>query len=142
MLLCRYHHRLQVQRYTGAEKGFYVPHYDHADGTETTRIATFIFYLSDVEEGGETVFPFVYKASGARHGREGFGTLEGQALGHERYEEQCRDPASSALLSVKPAKGSALLFYTLQPKGAVDMHSLHGSCPVARGTKWSVLTRV
>jgi hypothetical protein len=41
-------------------------------------------------------------------------------------------------LAVKPRKGAALLFWSLQPDGKTkDMHSLHGGCPVIKGDKWS-----
>lgn len=36
-------------------------------------------------------------------------------------------------LAVKPRKGAALLFWSLQPDGKTkDMHSLHGGCPVIK----------
>ncbi|CAI5511305.1 unnamed protein product [Closterium sp. Naga37s-1] len=38
---------------------------------------------------------------------------------------------------VKPQKGDALLFYSLHPDGTTDQSSLHASCPVIRGEKWS-----
>ena len=33
--------------------------------------------------------------------------------------------------------GDALFFYSMTPDTALDKHSLHGGCPVAKGTKWS-----
>jgi prolyl 4-hydroxylase len=44
------------------------------------------------------------------------------------------------LPQVKPKKGDALLFWTFKPDGSRDEQSLHGACPVVRGTKW-VITR-
>lgn len=36
-------------------------------------------------------------------------------------------------LAVKPRKGAALLFWSLQPDGKTkDLHSLHGGCPVIK----------
>ena len=34
-------------------------------------------------------------------------------------------------------RGDALLFYSLKPDGSEDSASLHGSCPVTEGEKWS-----
>ena len=72
-------------------------------------------YLTTPEEGGETVFPSASrKVSGPQWSecaREGF--------------------------AVKPKRGDALLFYSLKPNGKKDEDSLHGSCPVLKGEKWS-----
>jgi prolyl 4-hydroxylase len=38
---------------------------------------------------------------------------------------------------VKPVKGDAVLFFSLHPNGVPDPLSLHGSCPVIQGEKWS-----
>ncbi|BAS82476.1 Os03g0166200, partial [Oryza sativa Japonica Group] len=40
-------------------------------------------------------------------------------------------------LAVKPTKGSAVLFFSLYPNATFDPGSLHGSCPVIQGEKWS-----
>lgn len=42
-----------------------------------------------------------------------------------------------SLLVVKPRKGDALLFFSLHPNATTDSSSLHGSCPVIEGEKWS-----
>lgn len=39
--------------------------------------------------------------------------------------------------AVKPKKGDALLFFSLHPNATTDALSLHGSCPVIEGEKWS-----
>lgn len=39
--------------------------------------------------------------------------------------------------TVKPMKGDALLFFSLHPDATTDNTSLHGSCPVIEGEKWS-----
>lgn len=41
------------------------------------------------------------------------------------------------VLAVKPEKGDALLFFSLHPDATTDTKSLHGSCPVIEGEKWS-----
>lgn len=44
---------------------------------------------------------------------------------------------SLSLLAVKPKKGDAVLFFSLHINGTTDPASLHGSCPVIEGEKWS-----
>lgn len=38
----------------------------------------------------------------------------------------------------KPRLGDALLFHSLDPDNSINMRSLHGGCPVIKGTKWVV----
>jgi prolyl 4-hydroxylase len=75
-------------------------------------------YLSTVEKGGETVFPNA-----------------------EGWENQPKDDTFSECaqkgLAVKPVKGDAVLFFSLHIDGVPDPLSLHGSCPVIEGEKWS-----
>lgn len=105
-----------VLRYEIGQK--YDSHYDSFNPSEygpqsSQRVASFLLYLSDVEEGGETMFPF---ENGVR--------IKGYDY------KQC------AGLKVKPRKGDGLLFYSLFPNGTIDPSSLHGSCPVVEGQKW------
>jgi prolyl 4-hydroxylase len=41
------------------------------------------------------------------------------------------------VVAVKPVKGDAVLFFSLHVNGVPDPLSLHGSCPVIEGEKWS-----
>ncbi|KAE8699674.1 putative prolyl 4-hydroxylase 4 [Hibiscus syriacus] len=40
--------------------------------------------------------------------------------------------------AAKPRKGDALPFFNLHLDATTDSQSLHGSCPVIKGEKWSV----
>ncbi|KAL7155547.1 hypothetical protein ABFS83_03G082200 [Erythranthe nasuta] len=113
---------IQVLHYEVGQK--YEPHYDYfLDEFHTKngdqRVATLLMYLSDVEEGGETVFPVA---------KGNFSSLPGW-----NETSECAKKG----LSVKPKMGDALLFWSLKPDATLDPSSLHGACPVIRGDKWS-----
>ncbi|XP_022751226.1 probable prolyl 4-hydroxylase 9 [Durio zibethinus] len=106
-----------VLRYAVGQK--YDSHYDVFDPErygpqKSQRVATFLVYLSDVEEGGETAFPF-----------ENGLNMDGN------YDfKKCIG------LKVKPRLGDGILFYSLFPNNSIDPTSAHGSCPVIKGEKW------
>ncbi|KAB5541260.1 hypothetical protein DKX38_014234 [Salix brachista] len=106
-----------ILRYEIGQK--YDSHYDAFNPDEygpqsSQRAASFLLYLSNVEEGGETVFPF-----------------ENDSAVSSGFDyKQCVG------LKVKPQQGDGLLFYSLFPNGTIDRTSLHGSCPVIKGEKW------
>lgn len=75
------------------------------------RVLTFLMYLAPPEEGGETVFVDAER----RVSGPGWSECALQGLAH------------------KPAKGDALMWYSLRPDGQVDTHSIHGSCPTLKG---------
>ncbi|CAI9265239.1 unnamed protein product [Lactuca saligna] len=112
----------QVLHYEVGQK--YEPHYDYFRDEYNTknggqRMATVLMYLSDVEEGGETVFP------------EAKGNISAVPWWNELSD------CAKKGLSVKPKKGDALLFWSMTPDATVDPSSLHGGCPVIKGNKWS-----
>ncbi|KAK6118926.1 hypothetical protein DH2020_047334 [Rehmannia glutinosa] len=111
---------LQVLHYEVGQK--YEPHYDYfLDEFNTKnggqRIATVL--MSDVEEGGETIFPAA---------KGNFSSVPGW---NEMSECAKRG------LAVKPKMGDALLFWSMRPDATLDPTSLHGGCPVIKGNKWS-----
>ncbi|KAM7517306.1 hypothetical protein LguiA_006889 [Lonicera macranthoides] len=113
---------LQVLHYEVGQK--YEPHYDYfLDEFNTKnggqRIATVLMYLTDVEEGGETVFPAA---------KANFSSVP--------WWNELSDCAKKGL-SVKPKMGDALLFWSMRPDATLDPSSLHGGCPVIKGNKWS-----
>ena len=119
---------VQVLRYNTGQK--YDAHHDYFDpilyskdpGTlrmtqhgKVNRMATVLWYLSDVESGGETIFP--------QHG----------GAPPPRDMSQC-----NAGLKVSPKKGKVIMFYSLTPDGRGDKSSLHGACPVfGQAPKWA-----
>ncbi|KAJ9537270.1 hypothetical protein OSB04_030003 [Centaurea solstitialis] len=116
---------IQVLKYEHGQK--YDPHYDYfTDAVNVAhgghRIATVLMYLSDVEEGGETVFPSA-EIMPSRHKPS-------------RSDDDLSECAKKGI-AVKPRKGDALLFFSLYPTAIPDTTSLHGGCPVIKGEKWS-----
>lgn len=82
---------------------------------KVNRMATVLWYLSDVQGGGETIFP----------------QFGGAPPPHSHA--QCE-----VGLKVKPSKGKVIMFYSLTPDGRGDPLSLHGACPVVgKDPKWA-----
>ncbi|WOL13347.1 hypothetical protein Cni_G22117 [Canna indica] len=113
---------LQVLHYNVGQK--YAPHLDYfADEFNIKnggqRIATFLMYLSDVEEGGETVFPNA--------------KVDASSLPSYNELSEC----GKSGLALKPKMGDALFFWSIKPDAMMDPLSLHGACPVIKGNKWS-----
>ncbi|CAA0820224.1 Probable prolyl 4-hydroxylase 7 [Striga hermonthica] len=110
---------MQILHYENGQK--YEPHFDYFHDKANQelgghRVATVLMYLSNVKKGGETVFP---------------DSEEKQIKG-----DDWSDCAKQGY-AVKPMKGDALLFFSLHPDAKTDPSSLHGSCPVIEGEKWS-----
>ncbi|XP_020113381.1 probable prolyl 4-hydroxylase 3 [Ananas comosus] len=113
---------LQVLHYEVGQK--YEPHFDYfLDEFNTKnggqRMATLLMYLSDVEEGGETIFP----------------DAKGNSSSLPWYDELSE--CGKRGVAVKPKMGDALLFWSMKPDASLDPLSLHGGCPVIKGNKWS-----
>lgn len=117
---------VQVLRYGRGEK--YSAHADYFEaalyrndantqqlikGGVRNRMSTVFWYLTDVEAGGETVFP---RFNGS--------------------QESSMDDCDNGL-KVKPERGKVIIFYSMKPDGTEDPASLHGACPVKDGIKWA-----
>ena len=97
----------------------YDQHYDTFDAEQygkqsSQRIYSFLLYCSEGVEGGETIFP----------------------LNDEHLERRVDYKSCDVGLKVSPRKGDALLFHNIAVNGTFDKASLHGGCPVTKGTKW------
>ncbi|XP_077981307.1 transmembrane prolyl 4-hydroxylase-like [Glandiceps talaboti] len=94
------------------------------------RFVTVMAYLNDVEEGGETAFPIANNDS--------FNIHVLRRSTKMNLNRHCQD----ANLMVKPEKGKVVIWYShfIDEEsgwlGDVDSYSLHGGCPVTKGTKW------
>lgn len=87
------------------------------------RFLTILFYLNDVEEGGETAFP-----------------VAGDDVSVDPNTSFQVHECTDVPLKVQPKKGRAVLFYNLKSPlhmlGRRDLHSRHTGCPVKKGEKW------
>ncbi|XP_034393761.1 transmembrane prolyl 4-hydroxylase-like [Cyclopterus lumpus] len=96
------------------------------------RYLTMLFYLSSVEEGGDTTFPVADNR-----------TYEEQALLQDGVDlTDTQQTCGRGNVRIKPAAGAALLWYNHLSDGRgwmgeLDEYSLHGDCPVSRGVKWT-----
>lgn len=78
-------------------------------------------YSTDVEEGGETVFPSV--------------KVKNSSVPYWDELSECGKTG----LSVRPKKGDALLFWSMKPDATLDPMSLHGKSLSHFGVRYGSL---
>ncbi|PFX31383.1 Transmembrane prolyl 4-hydroxylase [Stylophora pistillata] len=146
--------RIQIVRY--GKHGHYHAHFDsetdkrtdkrccqlHEDvvqafnkdeGCRLCRYITILFYLNDVEEGGETAFPMADNVTlSMEYLTSSRGDVDYFNLSHNCHQG----------LAISPRKGTAIMWYNhlLDDEsgwmGARDDFSLHGGCDIKKGEKW------
>ena len=109
----------QVLRYERGQR--YEAHHDFFDpalyGEQGfNRVATFYTFLTDDFEAGDFGLPRANKGKNPSN-------LQACQTG----------------LTVKPKRGTAVLFYGMKPDRHLDKYSLHTGCTVGKGTKWSMV---
>mmetsp|Transcript_1650 Transcript_1650/g.3936 ORF Transcript_1650/g.3936 Transcript_1650/m.3936 type:complete len:484 (-) Transcript_1650:79-1530(-) len=148
---------IQILRYELGQA--YGDHHDYFPNTQSgdhqwdpsvggsNRFATVFLYLSDVEFGGQTAFPKSAKLTaekseelvrrlGEAPSEERLATLVEEAgLDKNSWEDKLITKCYNQF-AVPPRRGDAILFYSQTPDGHLDPSSLHGACPVLKGTKW------
>jgi len=104
--------QLQVHTFGAGEEQ--ACHSDSVPVSAIMRVATVVVHLSDVDEGGELVFP----------------------MGEDCAQLSCCRGNSSAVIRVQVKRGRALLFYSHDVDGEWNALAEHCLCPVLRGQEW------
>ncbi|KAK3737076.1 hypothetical protein QZH41_013878 [Actinostola sp. cb2023] len=136
--------KLQVVQY--GPEGHYHCHHDSQDIEDGVpccyerdkrhcrlcRFITILYFLNDVEEGGETAFPVADNSTFS---------IEAWA-GITKYRCDLSKHCHKANLYIPPKKGTAIMWYnhyvdsTTGWVGGIDPMTYHGGCDVIRGQKW------
>ena len=120
----------------------YKRHPDYFDAQYTDsyngdqRHVTVLMYLTNVTEGGETIFPHGKWATDELREKYEAPQERGYTNAHGDVVSMCASRDNEGIY-VKPQAGDAVMFYGLTPDNLEDINSLHASCPVLSGIKWS-----
>lgn len=158
----KYQDGLQVLRYQVRQA--YNAHHDYfparrndggfnfdAQAGGANRLITIFLYISDVIEGGQTVFPSADPLTDEQLTKLS-PELQELLQSHKKEKDNVTALVNSLFpkgtwqpgmvrdcyskLSVKPRKGAAVMFYSMNPDNTMNPQSLHGGCPVLEGVKW------
>mmetsp|Transcript_61464 Transcript_61464/g.194551 ORF Transcript_61464/g.194551 Transcript_61464/m.194551 type:complete len:376 (-) Transcript_61464:56-1183(-) len=116
---------IQVLQYEVGQK--YDAHWDYFDDPVKhraylnggQRVATVLLYLNTPDDGGETVFP------------------HSKWIDEDTQKQGEYSKCGQRGVAAHAKKGDALLFWSMQPDGSEDRHSMHAGCPPTKGIKWT-----
>ena len=99
-------------------------HEPNSEGKLCNRAASFFVFLSDVEEGGETYFPY----------------LDAPPAELPINEKKFRRPKNKESLGMmlRPVKGNGIFWMNLHKNGTLDERSRHAGMKVTKGTKYGL----
>ena len=122
-------------------EGMYQLHTD--SNMDIGRVATALLFLQPAEEGGQLVFPWAHAVNGTEGspvGVSGRGLHPHSISPHEPLptlfagRDLCN--AASDTLTIEPRTGRLVIFFNHDGQSRqLKPRSLHGSCPIVRGTK-------
>ncbi|KAJ7360406.1 prolyl 4-hydroxylase [Desmophyllum pertusum] len=98
------------------------------------RFITILYYLNDVEEGGQTAFLIADNTTTTPD------EIENSKAATDEFNLSIN--CHSANLVIPPKKGTAIMWYNnfIDPNsgllGPVDRYTMHGGCDVMKGEKW------
>ena len=113
------------------------------------RSMTFLMYLTNVSDGGETIFPFVEKQNNRKLAgsvQYKAGSLDKTTCKDEitctkevfyKYYQEFPHCCCSEALKIYPQAGRAILFFPRNEDGETDKRTWHGGCPVVNGSKFT-----
>eukprot|EP00474_Spongospora_subterranea_P010109 CRZ10567.1 hypothetical protein [Spongospora subterranea] len=111
----------------------------------SNRFATTLFYFTDVDVGGETVFANGENAAGTNGDKDDAiskilsnsteaDLLAAAGILPDSWEMGLLGTCRSKF-SVRPQRGSIVMFYNQLAEGGIDRNAFHGGCPVISGEK-------
>ena len=132
--LVHYHQHEHYTLHLDADLGRYAL----ASGLE--RFVSMFLFLSDVDEGGETIFPEADASSFRRGASCGLSGDQAHRTSNACTQEEesrmvanCRERAPG--LVVPPKAGTLLMWYNYREDGTPNTRSVHAGCDVLRGQK-------
>jgi prolyl 4-hydroxylase len=101
---------------------YYIDPEPDSSGKVCNRVSSFFVYLSDVEKGGETYFPFLQPQT--------------QYMDTRKFKRPEEDDGLG--LMIRPLRGNAVFWMNMHNNGSVDERSMHAGMEVKNGTKYGL----